>query len=308
MSTPEARQFWLGKLANLNTARPDKGGLPPHKPIMLLCVMEMIEDGIIKDRWVPYGADLVMRFKNFWPLVQERRGNRPDIPMPFHALGSHRDAIWKTCAEDGTPSGSRDTTRLCCLDPVLYDLLQDPSFRAEARKVLVEAYFPPLEKFAFYVRLGMKEPESDDLTKLREDSVEYRISIHRARDQKFKSLVLNGYYQTCALTGVRLISEEGCMVHAAHIHQHARSGNDDPKNGLALTPDAHWLFDAGLWTVVCRDNGFFIKVALDRFKESSPAGPRVAPYHDQPLKFHKHSLLRPDPRHFEWHRREHRFE
>ena len=308
MITPETRTRWLGKFANLNTARADKGGIPPHKAIMLFCVMEMIEDGEIKDRWVRYGAELVMRFRNFWPLVQERRRNNPDIPMPFHALGGERDGVWERFTEDGMPSPSRNTTRLCRLDEVLFDLLQDPSFRAEARKVLIESYFPPLEKAAFYVRLGMKEPETNDLTRLREDSVEYKASIRRARDQKFKSLVLNGYYQTCALTGLRLVSEEGCMIHAAHIHQHARSGNDDPRNGLALTPDAHWLFDAGLWTVVFQNGLMIVRVALDRFKESSPGGPRIAPYHGQALRFHEHSMLRPDPRHFEWHRREHRFE
>ena len=302
----EWRTYWLGKLATLNTARPDGRGIPPHKPILLLCVMEMIEEGLIVDPWVSYGAQIVMRFKNFWPLVQDRRQNNPEIIMPFHALGSERDGIWKTFTEDGTPSKAKSTTRRCLLNSRLYDLLQDPGFRREARQVLIESYFPPIEKVAFYVRLGLKEPESDELTKLREDSAEYKISMRRARDQKFKSLVLNGYYQTCALTGLRLVSEEGCMVHAAHIHQHSVSGNDDPRNGLALTPDAHWLFDAGLWTVVTREDRLFIKVAVDRFQESSPAGPRIASFHGQPLCFHEHSLLRPDPVHFEWHRREHK--
>jgi len=305
-SDKERQIYWLGKLATLNTARPDSRGIPPHKPIMLLCVMEMIEEGLITDPWVPFGAQIVMRFKNFWPLVQDRRQNNPEIIMPFHALGSERDGIWKTFTEDGTPSKAKSTTRRCLLNSRLYDLLQDPGFRREARQVLIESYFPPMEKVAFYVRLGLKEPESDELTKLREDSAEYKISIRRARDQKFKSLVLNGYYQTCALTGLRLVSEEGCMVHAAHIHQHSVSGNDDPRNGLALTPDAHWLFDAGLWTVVTREDRLFIKVAVDRFQESSPAGPRIASFHGQPLCFHEHSLLRPDPVHFEWHRREHK--
>jgi hypothetical protein len=71
MISSEAWPFWLGKLANLNTARPDKGGIPPHKAIMLFCVMEMIEDGMIKDRWIKYGAELVIRFRNFWLLFQE---------------------------------------------------------------------------------------------------------------------------------------------------------------------------------------------------------------------------------------------
>jgi putative restriction endonuclease len=270
--------------------------------------MEMIEDGMIKDRWIKYGAELVIRFKNFWPLVQDRRQNNPDITMPFHALGGERDRVWDVFTEDGKPSKSRNTTRLCRLDPVLYDLLQNPIFRNEARRVLVESYFPPLEKLAFYIRMGMEEPKLNELAQLQESSVEYKISIRRARDQKFKSLVLNGYYQTCALTGLRLVSEQGCMIHAAHIHQHARSGNDDPRNGLALTPDAHWLFDAGLWTAVCRENGFIIKVAHERFNESSPLGPRISSYHNQPLKFHENSVLRPDPRHFDWHRREHQLD
>jgi hypothetical protein len=57
-----------------------------------------------------------------------------------------------------------------------------------------------------------------------------------------------GYRFTCALTGYFLNTTKENMVEAAHIHQHADSGNDDPRNGLALTPDAHWLFDRDLWT------------------------------------------------------------
>jgi putative restriction endonuclease len=35
-------------------------------------------------------------------------------------------------------------------------------------------------------------------------------------------------------------------VDAAHIHQFADSRNNDPRNGLALSKNAHWLFDNGL--------------------------------------------------------------
>jgi putative restriction endonuclease len=33
------------------------------------------------------------------------------------------------------------------------------------------------------------------------------------------------------------------MVQAAHIVPFSESGNDDPCNGLALTPDMHWAMD-----------------------------------------------------------------
>jgi predicted restriction endonuclease len=37
------------------------------------------------------------------------------------------------------------------------------------------------------------------------------------------------------------------------------------QNGLALSKNAHWLFDAGLWTV---SDDFRVLVATDRFSES----------------------------------------
>jgi len=36
------------------------------------------------------------------------------------------------------------------------------------------------------------------------------------------------------------------MVEAAHIRPFAVSGDDDPRNGLAFTPDMHWAMDRNL--------------------------------------------------------------
>jgi putative restriction endonuclease len=36
------------------------------------------------------------------------------------------------------------------------------------------------------------------------------------------------------------------MVEAAHIHPFAEAGDDDPRNGIALTPDMHWAMDRHL--------------------------------------------------------------
>jgi putative restriction endonuclease len=45
----------------------------------------------------------------------------------------------------------------------------------------------------------------------------------------------------------RLLLDGGeAMVEAAHIHPFAVSGDDDPRNGLALTPDMHWAMDRNL--------------------------------------------------------------
>lgn len=36
------------------------------------------------------------------------------------------------------------------------------------------------------------------------------------------------------------------VVEAAHIHPFSEAGDDDPRNGLALTPDLHWAMDRHL--------------------------------------------------------------
>ena len=115
----------------------------------------------------------------------------------------------------------------------------------------------------------------------------YKDSIKKGRDSKFRSEVLLNYRFTCAFTGYSLNTTKENMVEAAHIHQHALSGDDDPRNGLALTPDAHWMFDRGLWTAEPRGDGFIVIVATDHFKDSSPYGRSLYNHHEKPLFFPK---------------------
>ncbi|MEI6605662.1 MAG: HNH endonuclease [Verrucomicrobiota bacterium] len=297
--------FWLGKLANLNVARTEARGIAPHKPLMLLTVIDLLESGDIPDGWLHYDVRLVSRFRDYWELVQQRQRNAPDIPMPFHALGGNKDKVWERFSADGQPSLAKATTRLCHLDPDLFACLQDSGFRRSARETLVSIYFQPKEQVMLCARLGLPLIETNAIAALREDAASFKTSQQKGRDSRFKSDVLGGYYFTCALTGYRLDTETTSIVQAAHIHQHSVSGNDAPNNGLALTPDAHSMFDAGLWTAIPQGDCFLIQVAGWRFKESSPHGRLLADFHQQPLYFHEHARLRPDPAHFDWHRRHH---
>jgi putative restriction endonuclease len=155
-------------------------------------------------------------------------------------------------------------------------------------------------------RLGLPVPKTAEINALREEAAEFRASRKKGRDSRFKSDVLSGYYFTCALTGYRLDTETSSIVQAAHIHQHAVSGNDDPSNGLALTPDAHWTFDQGLWTAIPMGDDFCIKVAAGRFSDSSPHGRSLAASDGKPLYFHHHARIRPAAAHLAWHRTKHR--
>jgi putative restriction endonuclease len=255
---------------------------------------------------VEYDVHLITRFRSYWDLVFERRKNSPDIAMPFNALGGERDAVWKRFTRDGLPSSSKLTTRRCLLDTGLWQQLQVPEFRTAARLAMITSYFTPAEQVGLCERMQLPLPDSAEIAALAEDRAQFKASLKRGRDSRFKVEVGSRYKYTCALTGYCLQSEAGFIVQAAHIHQHARSGNNDPRNGLALTPDAHWMFDRGLWTVIPSGDQLLIHVGTNRFVDTSPHGWSLVARHGNPLHFHPEASLRPSVEHLIWHRKHHR--
>jgi putative restriction endonuclease len=149
---------------------------------------------------------------------------------------------------------------------------------------------------------GPSTTDANDLT-----LPEFRRARETGRDARFKNAVVGGYRFTCALTGYRLVTaDQGGIVEAAHIHALSSSRNNDPDNGLALTPTAHALFDRGVWSV---DEGLrvIVRPAAAFIEESPPGGFSLRALAGRPLHFAKEASLRPARPHFAWHRRQHGF-
>jgi len=71
---------WLGRLGNLNVSRSESRGPAPHKPLLLLTVMDQIEAGEVgPNGLVHYDVRLVSRFRDYWELVLDRQRNAPDM-------------------------------------------------------------------------------------------------------------------------------------------------------------------------------------------------------------------------------------
>jgi putative restriction endonuclease len=177
----------------------------------------------------------------------------------------------------------------------------DPAFRLAARKVLISTYFPPNEQVALYSAAGMTPPSNVEIAKVREDQAAYQAQIRKGRCARFASRVLSGYELTCVLTGYRLITKGSfSLLEAAHIQPHSKHGPDEPENGLALTPTAHGLFDAGLWTV---DPSLRVVVPRQAFHETLlPDSPHfsLAALHGRPLFLP--GRIRPHERFLAYHR------
>ena len=290
---------WLARLSNLKTGRGPTGKPAPHKPVMLLVLADLVEAGELTTPRVPFNVYLTQRFRDYWSLVAARQPGSPDIRQPFYHL--HSAGVWQPLTADGQPSGALATTRLCDLDPELWTLMQLADFRLALRKALIARYFEPLEQVGLCASLGLPVPDTAEIAAICDDAAAWKSAQQKGRDSRFKSTVLAGYHYTCALTGYRLMTETSALVQAAHIEQHARTGNDDPKNGLALTPDAHWLFDNGLWTVRPAGDALLVEVKHDAFAETG--GDRLQAKHGQPLHFHPSASLRPAVEFLRWHAR-----
>jgi putative restriction endonuclease len=269
-------------------------------------VLDLLEAGLLTDGWVTLSPDLILRFQNFWPIVAARRKNQGDVRMPFHALGT--DRVWSVFDEEGRPSRARATSVRAKLDADLHAALGDATFRVKLRRLLVATYFPPAEQVALASALAFdRHLDSAEVIAFAEDQAAYRTARETGRNARFKNEVVSGYRFTCALTGYRLVTAgQVGIVEAAHIHALSSSRNNDPVNGLALTPTAHVLFDLGLWSV-SDDLRIMVKPSTVFREETPDGGFLLRALSNRPLSFAPTTRLRPAARHLAWHRREHGF-
>ena len=304
--TGEMKTKWLVKLTRLNPAS-GKGkcrGKAPHKPLLLLCLLDLVAAGELSGRSFTRTAGLVLRFKCYGALVSERWPTRLDLRMPFFHLRTQR--FWETFTLEMTPAQSAESCFICRLNEEFYELLGDADFRLQARLLLVSRYFETQERIALLESLGMVadgvEGVGDRTAALNEEVA--ASARQKGRSTRFAVQVVSRYKFTCALTGLCCLTTEGAaIVDAAHIESFANSRNDDIENGLALCKNAHWMFDEGLWSV--RQDGRVI-LAPQRFTEHGPEGLRLQPYAGRSLHFAPGVTLRPKPNYFSRHREFHR--
>jgi putative restriction endonuclease len=90
-------------------------------------------------------------------------------------------------------------------------------------------------------------------------------------------------------------------VEAAHNEPWAKTRDDDVTNGLALSRNAHWAFDRGLWSVGAVSG---ILIQPERFKEWGPGELGLAKYRGQSLQFAQPATLRARAEYLKEHRQQ----
>jgi putative restriction endonuclease len=293
MATPEQ---WLGKLAKLKIDKA-RGDPAPHKPLLLLVILELAEQELLPSHTLPLTPELAFRFCAYWRVVSHRRSQRPDIRYPFFHLKS--DGIWSTLDEHGQPTTERFKARFAVMPSDFVAFARDPVSRDRARRLLIAKYFPLDERLSLYTLVGMPIPDEDTISQ----DASYMApeeAKKQGREARFRLNIVAAYNYTCSLTRYRLTTITGAsIVDAAHIHQFADSRNNDLGNGLALTKNAHWMFDNGLWTL---SDDYKVIVAHGSFAEGGPAYHLLAQFDGQKIELPSEVKLWPNLIHIAWHR------
>lgn len=241
----------------------------PHKPFLLLALLDLIAQQEIKTNFIELNVDLLDVFDLYWVKVMGKDKEGSAV-LPFFHLRS--EGFWHLIPQSGQELMLQNTWQIrslrdlrvvvlgAKLDDALFELLLTADNRDMLRRVLIEQYFAPdtrpllveigaITKDAFEYSRELLD-RSRGIFKIEEAPTMDEEYLTDARSVAFRRVVVQAYHHTCAVCGIRLLTPEGRMaVAASHIVPWSHSHNDDPRNGLALCGLHHWSFDNGLITV-----------------------------------------------------------
>jgi putative restriction endonuclease len=242
----------------------------PHKPILLLAVLDLVARDIITSPFIDVTGDLVELnelFNLYWRRVIPA-GQTSSIAFPFPRL--HNEPFWELVPQEGkqiTPAAINNITSVTQLrafalgarmDEDLFFYMQQPESRSALREALLRSCFSEEGRAALEEQAAVNaeaysyslELEQKSHLPLVAETLAADAYKPAARDQGFRRIVVATYDHRCALCGVRIITPEGhTVVDAAHIVPWSKSRNDDIRNGMALCKLCHWAFDEGMMSV-----------------------------------------------------------
>lgn len=303
------------RIQKLRRAHHKKSGQKaPHKPVMLLAVLQLFEEGLIQDNRIEITPELVATFNNLWLRLVPENHWQPRIFLPFYHLSTEAKPFWFLQPLGGFNeilTNSYSPKSLMALDavvqhaylaPAFYQVFMDQKSRALMEQTIMNSFFPDKQvqkadlvqsrkkyleqmEFAFYGKMQMAA----------ENEEEYEV-----RSTIFKQKVPRIYNYQCAISGLKVDSTLNVsMVDACHIEPWSVHHNDTIQNGICLTPTLHRAFDRGLISI---SDDYRVLVS-DRFREDGHSTYSLGQFKHKLIHLPKNSEHRPSSHLLENHRR-----
>ena len=155
---------YLHDFVSLKTAT-IAGRQAPHKPILLLAIMELIGEGLIDENHIVLTEELVSRFGKVWgQYIGKEAPFQQKVATPYWHL--QNEPFYHLFFNDGSKAGDivnpYSTTKLrqivyATLDDDLFYLMQDEGAREELSTILIINYLDDIQS-----ELEPDEPKSND--------------------------------------------------------------------------------------------------------------------------------------------------
>jgi len=271
--TEETIAKYLNYFKKLNRGYSKSLGRAPHKPILLLSVLQLVKSGSIDSNKIFITADLILAFKRNWKQLVDTE-HSPNFSLPFYHLQS--EPFWYLVPKTGkrialTKSKSiksfknlRDNIAYAEIDKELYLLFQNPISQTLLEQYILDQYFSST-KSEYSVQEKTYEESFIENSILNESTEAYQNQIQSLRNRLeedefeeevfvrgglFKRTVPKIYDFTCSISGMKITSTHSVqMIDACHIYPFSLSNDDTVPNGIALSPNLHRAFDRGLITI-----------------------------------------------------------
>jgi len=304
----EQLSYFLKKFSRLKLGH-SKGAPAPHKPILLLSIIQGIEAGEIIENRIYITPELVSRFKDLFRVF----GGSfvANFSLPFYHLKS--SGFWHLQTHPGkeillTKSLSirsfahlKEVVAYASLDDVLFALLLQPDARDALKQCLLQTYFWK-QQMPLSLSYSLFEEVRTEI--LEESPVAYRQRVEAADEEEifvrsgvFKKVIPQLYNYTCAISGMRIIASwEVQMVDACHIVPFAESHDDTVGNGISLCPNLHRAFDRFLVSV---DADYKVVVSESFLEEKDNYPIRV--HHGKQILLPENKRYLPSPENLHWH-------
>ena len=246
---------YVARFRGLHVNRRD-GRCSPHKPCLLLAVIELAEAAHLSKNEIHYEPALVERFARYIKVARpETSPARACFPMVY----LRSDGFWHLHPKHGRefhagekPQGGyegqflRENVEFAFLDEALYRLLLNAEARAQLRDVLIETWFPDCRPEIFE-KISQAQDEFVYEQHLANTPMIQKETPGHVRKPVFRRSVLSAYGYRCAATGLWFPVFDGTsLLEAAHIKPFSESCDDRTINGMALEPTIHRAMDQHL--------------------------------------------------------------
>lgn len=232
----------------------------PHKPLLLLTVLDLIAQGQATPDRVVWCRALRERFTSYFQIVRKR--NDQDTPEnPFLYL--KQESWWQPFRQTASGFQPLETTPLvgdfagekviARITAPLAVWMLTALDRLQLRDAILARFFPQARAaltLLFQENTVQEAAAAGNVSPARFSAASYDSSeTSPGRSTGFRRLILEAYDYQCAACGLRIRLpqiEDLTFVDAAHLipfRDPVSGGNDHPTNGMALCKNHHWAMD-----------------------------------------------------------------